>query len=846
MTQQPLPILSDDDMRCVQPAGDEAGFGSLSTSKGLLPLKALEVHARVVGLLAHTTLQQTYVNSLDEPLEATYIFPLPDRAAVTHFRMEVAGRVVEGVLKERGQARREYDQAIQAGQRAAITEEERPGVFTLRVGNIMPGEEASIRLTMTGPLPYSDGEATYRFPLVVAPRYIPGTPLPGPSVGNGVAPDTDAVPDASRITPPVLLPGFPNPVRLVLDVEVQSGGLPVSDLRSSLYAVVVDEREQSWRVAVRPGERLNRDFILRFRVAETAVRTSLLVRPDEKGEEGTFLLTVVPPGGPADRQRPRDLVFVLDRSGSMGGWKMVAARRALARMVDTLTAHDRFTVYAFDDRIEVPPAFQGHGLVPATDRNRFRAVEFLAKTEARGGTELARPLTQGVGQLAGQDPERDRILVLVTDGQVGNEDQILRSLGQGVRNLRIFTLGIDRAVNEAFLKRLASLGGGCCELVESEDRLDEVMDKVHRRIGTPVLSGLHLEASGLKVVRAALVPARLPDLFAGAPLFILGRYHGKAEGAVTLQAKDRAGRAWAETVQARRTDNQALTAAWARGHLREQEDRYVTESGDKSKLEKEIVETSLKYGVMCRFTSFLAVDVKEVVNPGGEVHRVTQPVEPAAGWAMLGTDDEAECLAASATVAASAAPMALFQAMRAMPEMAAPRSAPPPPPAVSPPPASRAPRSVKAKKSVPPSGGGGLFSKLREFVGGGGTDGATSPPAPEPLDLTAYRRRALELLRSLQQAAVASAADRLNELGVLSVQMTALVEDLESIGAGRDELKPLQELLTDLRALLAKQKPADKDVGKLWSQAEAVLQAFGQAAGSPAAPAGQRREGFWK
>ena len=163
--------------------------------------------------------QRGVFKGLAEPLEATYIFPLPDRAAVTRFRMEVGGRVIEGVLKERAAARRDYDEAIKTGHRAAITEEERAGVFTLRVGNIMPGEEATVRLTLAGPLPYSDGEVTFRFPLVVAPRYIPGMPLPGASVGSGVAPDSDAVPDASRITPPVLLPGFPNPVRLSLSVD---------------------------------------------------------------------------------------------------------------------------------------------------------------------------------------------------------------------------------------------------------------------------------------------------------------------------------------------------------------------------------------------------------------------------------------------------------------------------------------------------------------------------------------------------------------------------------------------------------------------------------------------------
>src|SRR5262249_34851572 len=163
----------------------------------------------------------------------------------------------EGVLKERGAARQEYDQAIQTGHRAAIAEEDRPGVFTLRVGNLQPGEEAIIHLGLVEPLPFSDGDATFRFPLVVAPRSIRGTPVPGPAVGSGTAADTNAVPDASRITPPVLLPGYPNPVRLSLRVDVHPGDLPLGELRSSLHSVLeVEGREGVRRVLLQPGERL--------------------------------------------------------------------------------------------------------------------------------------------------------------------------------------------------------------------------------------------------------------------------------------------------------------------------------------------------------------------------------------------------------------------------------------------------------------------------------------------------------------------------------------------------------------------------------------------------------------
>jgi Ca-activated chloride channel family protein len=841
-----LPILTDQEVRRCLPADEEAGLGALATAKGLLPLKALDVATRIDGLLWQTTVSQTFVNAFGEPLEATYIFPLPDRAAVTRFRMEVAGRVIEGILKERDEARRDYEQAIQSGRRAAITEEERPGVFTLRVGNLMPGEQATVRLTLTGPLVYSDGEATFRFPLVVAPRYIPGTPLPGASVGDGTAPDTDAVPDASRITPPVLLPGFPNPVRLSLAVEVHAAGMPVEDFRSSLHAIAVSNGEGSRRITLQPGERLNRDFILRFRVGEKAVRTPLTLQPDAdgRGEGGTFLLTVVPPVGQAQKLRPRDVVFVLDRSGSMDGWKMVAARRALARMVDTLTDRDRFTVYAFDNSIETAPAFGGMGLVPATDRNRYRAVEFLAKIVARGGTEMAQPLQQAAQQLAGKDRERERILVLVTDGQVGNEDQILQGLAQRVQDLRIFTLGIDQAVNAAFLRRLACLGGGSCELVESEDRLDEVMDKVHRRIATPLLTGLRLESAGLKVDRSTLVPSRLPDLFAGSPLFILGRYRGTAGGSITVEAQDAAGRSWSEKAQAVTSAGAAISSVWARGQVRELEDRYVTGQGNRSELEKQIVQTSLRFGVLCRFTAFVAVDVKEVVNPGGQVHRVTQPVEAAAGWAMLGTD--ALAISMETLPVACAAPMPQYYLG---PVQGAMPGAPPVPSCAAPPEsASSATGSVTwsrpaeraSKRGAVRSMLGGLFSRRQE------ANAPLPPPPPDPIDLTAYRRRALDLLTRLHSAQGASAADRLTELGILAVQLAALVEDLKTIGTAAVVIQPLEELLTNLRGLLARSGPAEADIDTLWAQAEAVLQGFCLGSKTRPTPAADRRKGFWK
>jgi Ca-activated chloride channel homolog len=609
---------------------DEAGLGALATGRGNLPLDTVEVRAAISGLSASVELTQGFRNPFDVPLEATYIFPLPDRAAVTAMRMESAGHVVEAVLKERSRAREEYDTAIGQGHQAAIAEEDRADVFTMRVGNIVPGERVTISVTLAQPLPYQDGEMTFRFPLVVAPRYIPGSALGGAPAGSGVSADTDAVPDASRISPPVLLPGFPNPVRLAISADIDSGGLPLSRIRCSLPAIA-EETAAPGRTVVRlrPGERLDRDFILRLTVASAAqIATSMVLTPDpEDPAQGTFVLTMLPPIAPAG-SAPRDVALVLDRSGSMSGWKMVAARRAAARIVDTLTGADRFAVLCFDNTVEVPH----DGLAEATDRNRFRAIEHLARTDARGGTEMLAPLERAV-QLLSED-STDRVLVLVTDGQVGNEDQIMHRLGSGLARIRVHVIGIDQAVNAGYLGRLAAAGRGRCELVESEDRLDEAAARIHRRIGAPLVTGLSLAADGLQIMPGTVAPSLLPDLFPGVPVTLTGRYRGQPGGKVTVCGVCADGTPFVRDIAAAAGGHPAGPAIWARAHLRDLEDSYASLQGDDaelSRLERQISDVSLSFGVLCRFTAFVAVDSR-VVTDGGVPHRVTQPVDLPAGW----------------------------------------------------------------------------------------------------------------------------------------------------------------------------------------------------------------------
>jgi Ca-activated chloride channel family protein len=819
-----------------------AGLGALATSRGNLPLEAVDVRAAIAGTAASVELTQGFHNPFDVPLEATYIFPLPDRAAVTAMRMECAGHVVEGVLRERSRAREEYDQAIAEGHRAAIAEEDRPDVFTMRVGNIPPGERVTVRLVLAQPLPYADGEVTFRFPLVVAPRYIPGRPLPGAAAGSGVAADTDAVPDASRISPPVLLPGFPNPVRLTLSADIDPAGLPLTGIRSSLHATAEQAGPEQagtggrTTVHLRPGERLDRDFILRLAVADSEqIATSLMLTPDEGADpdEGTFTLTLVPPDG-GSRARARDVVLVLDRSGSMSGWKMVAARRAAARIVDTLTGSDRFAVLCFDNVVERPPDL-ADGLASATDRNRFRAVEWLARTDARGGTEMLAPLEQAVGLLAGDDPGRDRVLVLVTDGQVGNEDQILERTGTRLGGIRVHVVGIDQAANAGFLSRLAAAGRGRCELVESEDRLDEAAARIHRRIGTPLVTALALAADGVAIVPGTVAPGLLPDLFPGVAVTLAGRWRGQPGGSITVTGTAADGTGFESKVTAVAGGNPASRAAWARAHVRDLEDRYAGWAGHDAagldQLERQITDVSLRYGVLSRFTAFVAVDSR-VVTDGTGPHRVTQPVELPAGWDIAG-------------IAAPPPQIGWYAAGGT--------------------PAGAGPAGAMARPAMPMQARSGRASKkARRADGWAATSAAPAAPVTTasaavtaaPPRLPQARRQAADEAAALRAVQGAPDAERARLLADLATRIEAMLAALgadpatgagRGAGAGADgeagdggDLAALARLARELHECDGPGWPGGGRLDALWQEAIRVLTAFAGDAGP-----GEDRA-FWK
>lgn len=586
----------------------ETAVGQLKAGAHTFPLQAVDVRGSVRGLLYSATVTQKFKNDRDTRLEAVYTFPLPPKAAVHGFTLTIGDRVIQGEIKERGAARREYTQAIASGHRAALMEEERSDIFTTTVGNIGPGEEIEIKFELSGPLSCFKNTARLRLPLVVGEVYIPGRALDGDSVGDGTSVDTDQVPDASRITPPRLTDGAPNPVSLSVSFTVEPSGLQLTGVVSTChFARTKKFQDGRYRVSLLPGvERMDRAFVLEITYPENTLQTSLLWDPDNKA----FALTVVPPVALDRKEHSRDVVILLDRSGSMGGWPMVAARRAAARIVESLTEADRFGIVSYDDRNEHFDVKQG--LCSADNFHKMRAAEYLSKIDARGGTEMLPALQEGL-RYFGTTANRDPHVILITDGDVGNDSSLIRSCQTGVR---ISTVGIGYAAREGLLNRMAETSGGLCSLIPNEADLEKELVEMHRKWGQPIWKGLSLRGQDEN-----LRSPKFWDVWQDVPTTFFGKADLESVTQVSGWFADRGYHS--EEVSVVKTDDPVVYRAWARSRLLDLEDLFLVNRATPA----ELVGLSVSAQVLCRFTAFTAVDKTEKLDTKEEMQRIVQPVE---------------------------------------------------------------------------------------------------------------------------------------------------------------------------------------------------------------------------
>ncbi len=610
--------------------GQEVTQGALRTigPDGQLvecPLKHTDVQAEISGFVARVRVTQTFSNPLDRRIEATYVFPLPHQAAVDQMTMVLGDRRIEGQIRRRAEARQIYEQALAQGQTAALLEQERPNIFTQSVANIEPGQEVRVEISYVDVLRYDLGVYEFQFPMVVGPRYNPGSvirpgePLPDNLQGKVATPtpDTARVPDASRISPPVLKPGSRNGHDIMLSVRLDAG-VPLQDLEVSNHQVAIkQDAPRLAQITLAPEDTIpNKDFVLRYTVVGPRPEMALLTHTGRHSAdatrlgEGYFMLMVQPQEDERLRQMPpREIVFLVDVSGSMRGDKTALVIRTMSEMLRQCREQDTVQVVTF--------ANQSHKLfpdpVPVNETNRRKALAFSETLQGSGGTEMLRGVQMAIDEPV--DAERLRIVVMLTDGFIGNESEIIEHVGKKCGDrIRFWAIGIGSSPNMFLIDGVARQGGGMGKELGLNDDPVALSQEVMTRIQRAQLAEVSIDWGGLAVRET--FPTRIPELWAGRPIVVFGRYGGSAS-AHEIRIR---GTVEGEPVEwqlradfpASATAHDVLANVWARQKIEDLMQQSFYQGSPA--VEEEVTQLALDYRLMSPYTSFVAVDREQPIQ----------------------------------------------------------------------------------------------------------------------------------------------------------------------------------------------------------------------------------------
>lgn len=573
---------------------------------GNAPQLQTDVAIRVAGVLARVKVAQRFRNPGAAWVEGIYVFPLPEDAAVDRLRMRYAGRLIEGEIQEKQQARQTYEAARERGRGATLLDQQRANVFTTALANIPPGGEVQIEIEYQQTVRWADGEFSLRFPMVVGPRYISGTPLVGESgtypAGYGWAHDTDEVPDASRITPPVLVGADDNfnPLALQADLDI---GLPLSEIGSPYHPVTVEQAAPGrYRVALATGSvPAERDFVLRWRPAAAQQPGAALFAEAWRDRHYGLLMLMPPAPGAQPQGVARELILVIDTSGSMHGDSIAQARAAVLRALQLLRPGDRFNVIRFSDRAQ---ALFEHA-VPVGPGSLERARRYVSGLQAEGGTEMLSAMN-----LALCDPRPSGLLrqvVFLTDGAVGNEAALFKAIADLIGDSRLFTVGIGSAPNALFMTKAAAFGRGTFTYIGHAAEVADKVGALFGKLGAPVLTDVRVRWFGAGgEIAAEQAPRAVPDLYAGEPLVLAVQTQDIPQ---RVEIEGRFGEQdWRHAVTlASGASGAGVHALWARRMIDDWLARPVI-GEDREVVHTAVLALAMQHHLVSRHTSLVAVD----------------------------------------------------------------------------------------------------------------------------------------------------------------------------------------------------------------------------------------------
>lgn len=592
-----------------------------------LPLKHTEVTSHISAYIASVEVKQEFFNPYESKIEAVYVFPLPENAAVNGFIMTIGDRHIRGIIREREEANRIYNEAKSQGYVASLLTQERPNIFTQRVANIEPLKQVDVNITYFHTLSYDDGWYEFVFPMVVGPRFNP----PAPGMTDGVGAVARGAYGASGQSTEVqyLKPHERSGHDIGLTVDINAGGVPIEEIVCTSHQIDINnEYSEQVRIALRETDRIpNKDFVLRYRIAGDQVKTALLTHADSAKGENYFTLMLIPPRDITNDhpRQPMEMIFVIDCSGSMSGEPIKQAKAAIEHALSRLEPHDTFQIIQFSNN-----ASQfGSKPLPATKKNLKKGRDYVRNLRGEGGTYMIEGIKAALD--FPHDPERLRFVTFLTDGYIGNEAQILGEIHtrivQHENASRIFSFGVGSSPNRFLTDRMAKLGRGAVAYLSLKDDGAKVMDAFFSRVSHPVLSDVRIDFGDMNVTDALPANGQIPDLFVGRPVIVTGKFTGTQPGTIKIT-----GRAAGQHVQStinvdpnQPNAHPAIACIWARMHIAELMDQAT--HSDNAELPQQIKTIALNYNLMSAYTSFVAVDssTRTAGESGTTVH-VAVPV----------------------------------------------------------------------------------------------------------------------------------------------------------------------------------------------------------------------------
>jgi len=567
-----------------------------------------EINIEASGLVGRVAVKQTFRNDGLQWVEGVYVFPLPDNAAVDRMRLHIGERFIEGEIREKEQAKREYEKAKSAGKKASLVNQQRANLFTTSVANIAPGETVVVEIEYQQTLNYDQGVFSLRFPLTMTPRYIPGVPT-GDRKGSGWAADTTEVPDASLITPPFVTRSDNHKVTMQASINA---GMVLDLVASRYHPVNVVENGSVYHLTFTDSDvPMDHDLELVWRpVAASAPRA--LVFSEDHDKQTHVLLMLVPPddANAPVVDVPRELILVIDTSGSMHGTSIEQARNATLLALSGLQPSDRFNVIQFDSVT--------HALFPnSVDASPYRvgqAEAYVRSLQADGGTEMRPALEKALR--SDFDDNYLRQIIFVTDGSVGNEEALFHLIDAELGAARLFTVGIGSAPNGWFMSKAAEAGRGTYTFISALHEVNEKMARLFRKLEQPQITDIDIQWPKGTVVDA--YPATVPDLYSGEPVVIKAQLDRKPRAGddVVISGNTVMGEWQAVVPLTTAKDSSGIAGLWARARIAELENRR-RRGEDAEKIRAEIVTTAIKHHLVSKHTSLVAID-KTPVRPATE------------------------------------------------------------------------------------------------------------------------------------------------------------------------------------------------------------------------------------